>query len=259
MHAVTGHVLVAAISAFPALPCSPAVKGRASVPVDVAQTARLLVSDALTAVRAPVLSRRFQRSVAAAIAGPGPVQVNVGAGTVVLPGWINTDVLWRGDMYLDLTRPWPVPEQSVDRIYADNVIEHFPLPVGRDVLRNCLRALRPGGGIRLATPDLERTARAYLENAELTSAHLDRHRRHGYPAEHPADMLRVTYAYHGHHEGYIYDFASLSAELTAAGFVNVRRYDAGRSDDAAFGGLETRAEPTEAATELIVEAWKAAR
>ena len=160
-----------------------------------------------------VLSRRFQRAAAAAAASADPVQVNVGAGTVVLPGWINTDVMWRGDMYLDLTRPWPVPSQSVDRIYADNVIEHFSLKVGRDVLRNCHNALRPGGGIRLATPDLERTARAYLENAELTSAHLDRHRRNGYPAEHPADMLRVTYAYHGHHEGYIFDWAALSAEL----------------------------------------------
>jgi predicted SAM-dependent methyltransferase len=237
----------------------PVQKGATHVSVDVAQTARLLVSDALTAVRAPVLSRRFQRAITAAIAGPGPVQVNVGAGTVVLPGWINTDVMWRGDMYLDLTRPWPVPSESVDRIYADNVIEHFSLQVGRDVLRNCLRTLRPGGGIRLATPDLERTARAYLEDAELTSAHLDRHRRHGYPAEHAADMLRVTYAYHGHHEGYIYDYAALSAELTAAGFVNVRRVDAGQSEDTAFRGLETRAESTEAATELIVEAWKAAR
>jgi predicted SAM-dependent methyltransferase len=229
------------------------------VSVDVAQTARLLVSDALTAVRAPVLSRRFQRAAAAAAASTDPVQVNVGAGTVVLPGWINTDVMWRGDMYLDLTRPWPVPSQSVDRIYADNVIEHFSLKVGRDVLRNAHNALRPGGGIRLATPDLERTARAYLEDAELTSAHLDRHRRHGYPAEHPADMLRVTYAYHGHHEGYIFDWAALSAELMAAGFVDVRRCDAGQSEDPAFRGLETRAEPTEAATELIVEAWKAAR
>lgn len=226
---------------------------------DVAQTARLLVSGAITAVRAPLLSRRFQRAVAAARASAGQVRVNVGAGTVVLPGWINTDVLWRSGMYLDLTRPWPVPQQSVDQIYGDNVIEHFSLQVGRDVLRNCHNALRPGGGIRLATPDLERTAKAYLQDAALTSAHLERHRRHGYPAEHPADILRITYAYHGHHLGYIYDWASLSAELTAVGFVDVHRCDAGQSEDPAFTGLETRAEPTEAATELIVEAWKAAR
>src|SRR5690242_800766 len=65
-------------------------EGRTLMSVDLAQTARLLVSDFLTTVRAPVLSRRFQQAVATA---SGPVWVNVGAGTVVLPGWINTDVL----------------------------------------------------------------------------------------------------------------------------------------------------------------------
>lgn len=223
---------------------------------DVALTARLVVSDTLTALRAPMLSRRFQRAVANS---PAPVKVNVGAGTVLIPGWINTDVLWRSEMYLDLTKPWPVPPESVDRIYGDNVIEHFPLDVARDVLRYCYRALRPGGAIRLATPDLERTARAYLQDLDLTSAHLDRHRRHGYPAEHPADILRVTYAYHGHHQGYIFDWAALSAELAGAGFSDIRRYEVGQSDDPEFKGLETRAEPTDAATELIVEGRKEAR
>lgn len=223
---------------------------------DLVLTARLVVSDTLTALRAPMLSRRFQRAVANS---PSPVKVNVGAGTVVLPGWINTDVLWRSEMYLDLTRPWPIPPESIDRVYGDNVIEHFSLQKARDVLRYCYRALRPGGSIRLATPDLERTARAYLEDPELTSAHLDRHRSHGYPAEHPADMLRVTYAYHGHHRGYIFDLAALSAELARAGFGDIRRYEAGQSDDLEFKGLETRAEPTAAATELIVEARKEAR
>jgi len=228
-------------------------KGRVPVQADVALTARLVISDTLTALRAPILSRRFQRAVASS---SSPVKVNAGAGTVVLPGWLNTDVGWRSEMYLDLTRPWPVPPASIGRIYADNVIEHFSLQKARDVLRYCYQALRPGGAIRLATPDLERTVRAYLEDPELTSAHLDRHRRHGYPAEYAADMLRVTYAYHGHHQGYIFDWAALSAELARAGFGDLRRYDAGHSDDPEFKGLETRAEPTEAMTELIVEARK---
>ena len=71
-------------------------------------------------------------------------------------------------------------------------------------------------------------------------------------------MLRITYAFHGHHLGYCFDWEALSAELTVAGFVDVRRYEAGESDDPAFSGLESRDEPTEAATELIVEARKAA-
>jgi predicted SAM-dependent methyltransferase len=159
-------------------------------------------------------------------------------------------------MYLDLTRPWPVPAGSIDRIYGDNVVEHFSLDAARIMLRYCYDALRPGGAIRLATPDLERTARAYLEDPQLTAAHLERHCRHGFPAHYPADMLRVTFAYHGHHRGYIFDWASLSTELSTAGFSDVRRYDAGHSDDPEFCGLEQREEPTEVATELIVEGRK---
>jgi predicted SAM-dependent methyltransferase len=212
-----------------------------------------VVRDTMTAVRAPVLSRRFQREVATA---PGLVKVNAGAGNVQLDGWINTDVSWWLPMYLDLTKAWPVPSGRVDRIYGDNVIEHFPLSMVRVVLGHCWDALRGGGGIRLATPDVERTARAYLEDPRLTAAHLDRHRRHGFPAEHPVDMLRVTYAYHGHHQGYCFDWAALSAELTQAGFVDIRRCETGQSDDPEFRGLEQRQEPTEAATELIVEARK---
>lgn len=211
--------------------------------------------EVITALRAPLLSRRFQRAIAAE---SQLVKVNVGAGSVKLDGWINTDVTWRLPMYLDLTKPWPVPHGSVDRIYGDNVIEHFPLFVCRAVLRHCWDALRVGGGLRLATPDVERTARAYLEDPQLTAAHLDRHRRHGFPAEYPVDMLRITYAYHGHHLGYCFDWAALSSELAAAGFVDIRRYEAGQSDDPVFCDLEHRHEPTEVATQLIVEARKAA-
>lgn len=70
-------------------------------------------------------------------------------------------------------------------------------------------------------------------------------------------MLGITYAYHGHYLGYCFDCAALSAKLSAAGFVYIRRYGAGQSDDPVFRDLERRHEPTEAATELIVEARKA--
>jgi predicted SAM-dependent methyltransferase len=221
---------------------------------EIQAAARAVVDETLVAVRAPFLSRRFRKAV---IAAPRVVKVNVGAGEVHLDGWINTDVVWWSRMYLDLTKPWPIPPKSVDRIYGDNVIEHFPLHVGRLVFRHCYNALRPGGRIRLATPDVERTARAYLDDPRLTADHLARHRRHGYPAEHAVDLLRITYAYHGHHQGFCYDWTALSTELADSGFADIRRYEAGQSEDPSFRGLERRHEPTAAATELIVEACKA--
>jgi hypothetical protein len=95
-----------------------------------------------------------------------------------------------------------------------------------------------------------------LEDPGLTAAHLERHRRHGCPADHAVDMLRITCAYNGLRLGYCYDWRALSAELAVAGSVGIRRCEAGQSDDPAFRRLEHRHEPTEAATELIVEARK---
>jgi hypothetical protein len=66
-------------------------------------------------------------------------------------------------------------------------------------------------------------------------------------------MLRITYAYHGHHAGYIFDWESLSAEMTRAGFTSLIRRQPNESNDDALCGLETRFGPSEAATQLIIE------
>lgn len=211
-----------------------------------------LVKLSISLVTRPVARRALTRAVDDAC----DLKLNIGAGNVSLDGWVNTDASWSARLYLDITEPWPVARGSVLYVYGDNVIEHLPLPAGRRFLRFAFAALASGGVIRLATPDVERTARAYLHDPELTRAHLDRHRRHGLLAEHPVDMLRVTFAEWSHHAGYLYDFEALSAELTAAGFGEVVRVEAGESSRPELRRLEQRAEPTEKATELVVEASK---
>jgi predicted SAM-dependent methyltransferase len=213
-----------------------------------------MVRDSLGLARRPVSSRRFLTAIGHA---DGDVNVAVGGGRVTVPGWINTDISWRASHYLDLCKPWPVPVGTVDRIYADNVIEHFPLEDGRRVLRFMLEALSPGGAVRLATPDVGRTARAYLDDPDLTERHLARHRAHGYRVHHPVDLLRVTFAESGHHLGYCFDYHALAQEMEAAGFVDVHREEAGESEDPAFVGLEARADGTDRDMQLVVEARKA--
>lgn len=220
---------------------------------EIKSAARAIVLDCLNVACKQVTSRRFQAAVASA---NGAAKVVTGSGRTALPGWLNTDIRWRARYYLDLTKPWPVPPGSIDRIYADNVIEHFPLTVGRDVLRFMYDALKAGGAVRLATPDVERTAKAYLENGDLAARHLERHRKHGYTVHHPVDLLRVTFAESGHHLGYCFDYSTLSEELERAGFVEVHREEAGTSSDPEFAQLERRATDTERATTLVAEARK---
>jgi len=220
---------------------------------EVQRAAKVVVRDTLTAARKPLASRRFQKAVAAS---GGAAHVAVGGGHVNLRNWLNTDKSWRAKYYLDLSKPWPVADGSIRRIYADSVIEHFPLRVGREVLRYMYRALGPGGAVRLATCDVERTARAYLENGDLAARHLERHRNHGYTVYHPVDLLRVTFAEAEHYLGYCFDYATLAAEMSDAGFVDVHREEAGESADPEFAQLESRASDTERATQLVVEGRK---
>jgi len=214
---------------------------------------RATLTDGLSALKRPIGEWRFRK---AARSAHGPLLVSTGAGSRKLEGWLNTDVSWRASLYLDLTKPWPVPPVSVARIYADNVIEHFPLLVARRVLQYAFDALEPGGRIRLATPDVEGTARAYLNDPDLTTRHLERHRQFGYDVHYPVDLLRVTFSECGHHTGFCYDWHALSKELYRAGFLDVERFAPGESNDTLLKNLELRTAPTEVATSLITEARK---
>jgi predicted SAM-dependent methyltransferase len=180
--------------------------------------------------------------------------VELGAGAVRREGWIPTDVWWRARYHLDATRPWPFPPGSVSHVYADNVIEHVPIDGARALLRHAVRALEPGGRIRLVTPDVERCARVYLERGELAHAQLDAHRGAGTRVEHLVDILRGVFVEYEHYRGYAWDFDSLSAELAAAGFTSIERCELQESADPVLRGLESRVLPVDRVTMLAVEA-----
>jgi len=200
---------------------------------------------------APRNSRRF---VDAVVAARPNGHVAFGVGLHPLPGWINTDVTRSTGMFLDVSQPWPEPRNAVSHIYAEHVIEHFPLDVGRRVLRNCASGLIPGGRLRLATPDLERAARAYLEKTDVGIRHLEHFRPTDRVTEHPVDLIRSLFAYDDHWKGYIYDFDSIAEELERAGFVAISRVDPGESEDPVFRGLESRTDGTFFHMQLVVEA-----
>ena len=196
---------------------------------------------------------RFAQQFAAA--QPGAVRVQIGSGRRILPGWINTDISYYSPAHLDLLQPWPVPPGSVQFVFGDNVIEHLRLDEARIALRHIYRAMGPGGVLRLATPDVEASARSYLENGELARQGIQRSAELGRAIDHPVQLLAQVYVGSGHYLGFCYDYRALAAELEAVGFV-VQRCATGESEYAELRGLETRTHPAESATQLCVEAVK---
>jgi len=94
----------------------------------------------------------------------------VGSSSWEHPGWANMDKVSddyrdrqnRIDYHVDLfTDPFPIPDNSFTCVYISHVIEHLSDRVAQNTLAETLRVLKPGGIVRLATPDFDRIADAY--------------------------------------------------------------------------------------------------
>lgn len=201
-----------------------------------------------------------------------PVMVNLGSGLTVASGWVHVDgslnalaSRWPKPLLSSLyrwsdNRQWfsqeqyvriltqhrfvhhrlqygvPFGDEVVDVIYSSHALEHIFLEEAQALLQDAYRALKKGGLIRLAVPDLEHALRLYLSGAK----------------EQALDFFfnRNRSGYLNHHH-YMYDFELLKNLLEKAGFVEVERsrFREGRMKDAII--LDNRQEET-----LFVEARK---
>lgn len=109
-----------------------------------------------------------------------PTQINLGSGKDYRMGWLNLDVIDKAepDVVLDLGRKidWPVhlPTRfggelelhcnSVDKIYANNVLEHVPDLVA--LMSNALALLKEGGTFEIEVP-FEKAPTAWQDPTHL--------------------------------------------------------------------------------------------
>ena len=79
-------------------------------------------------------------------------------------GWINADHQPNNSKVqkVNLLKKFPFPDDSFDVLYHSQFIEHIDFEMGIKFTHECLRILKPGGIIRIVTPDLEDQANEYL-------------------------------------------------------------------------------------------------
>jgi predicted SAM-dependent methyltransferase len=135
-------------------------------------------------------------------------------------------VLYRVDdagyfLLVDVTEPLPFGDATLDWAYAEHLVEHLRLGEAIDWLCEVRRVLRPGGVLRLTTPDLSRYTQAH---ADPTDPFFAEHRSRidaVMPAvtrmpDRPAFMLNQLFYQFGHQ--WIYDEQELRYALEQAGF-----------------------------------------
>jgi predicted SAM-dependent methyltransferase len=97
--------------------------------------------------------------------GNGLVCLNAGCGRHFRTDWVNLDFQATPHVQAcDLRQQLPFPENTFDAVYSSHVLEHFDTHQARYFIGELKRVLKTGGIIRLATPDLERMVREYLQN-----------------------------------------------------------------------------------------------
>lgn len=63
--------------------------------------------------------------------------------------------------YLNLCKPLPYPDNSVEVIFSSHVFEHLFLDEVEKLINECFRVLKPGGICRVVVPDLEKIMALY--------------------------------------------------------------------------------------------------
>jgi SAM-dependent methyltransferase len=95
-------------------------------------------------------------------------KINFGSGPYPIAGWINVDLdsAGRPEVVADLGRALPFASGVADFIHTEDFVAQLdPVPL-LGFLRECRRIIKPEGALRVLTPDLERFARAYLDDPE---------------------------------------------------------------------------------------------
>ncbi len=168
------------------------------------------------------------------LAAPSSLYLNLGAGSIKLPGFINIDLDPQADMQLDLTKKLPWPDRSVGGIYCEHFIEHLNQTEVIQLLHECRRILMPGGIIRVATPDLVQVVQQYVDN--FKDPVWD---RHGYYwANSRCERFNLAMRDWGHK--WMFDEEELVRLAIMVGFTVRARCDLGQSLDNVFRNLETR-------------------
>jgi SAM-dependent methyltransferase len=224
-----------------------------------------------------------------------PYRINIGCGSAAADGWLNIDkspnawlakhtgVRWllrtlrvlppstyrasyRNDLLIRnvAKRGIPLPDSSASWVYSSHLIGSMTQDDVRFLLRESFRVLRPGGRIRLSTPDLDFVARNWRDHIEAYLGN-DRSRFPEADSGRPVGDLLIdamqlsAYAGPVHHLSrlnhfpirHYYDLDSLRHILEEAGFSKVTKHAFRESDcpdldviEPREGGLFVEAEKT---------------
>lgn len=170
-------------------------------------------------------------------------KLNIGCGRRLLNGWLNADFkpYSKKIICLDATKPFPFDPETFDYVYCEHMIEHISYTQGLRMLAECLRVLKPGGKIRVVTPDLYFiTGLCRRDKSPLQTEYI-KHATDRWMDERPprydAPFVVNNHFYSWGHQ-FLYDEETLRDSLITAGFTTITQHELNESDDQELSCLE---------------------
>lgn len=167
---------------------------------------------------------RNRRLIGRYLADHPVAKLHIGCGDNELPEWLNTELCPRGSqVYLDATGPFPLPDNCIDLVYSEHMIEHVSWEGGRAMLGECYRVMKPGATLRIVTPDLAFLVRLVENPSTPIHAAYIRYSMEAYQIAAPsASAVHVVNHFMrawGHQ--FIYDESTLRRLMNESGFTGI--------------------------------------
>ena len=182
------------------------------------------------------------RQIEAYLQGNSLKKLQIGTSKSPLAGWLNTDLLpsSRRLVYLDATRRFPFKDDTFDYVYSEHMIEHLDHRSAVAMLQESFRVLKPGGRIRISTPDL-RVLVGLLSEARTgqQNRYIDFMTRKFLPGvDDCKEVFVVNNAFRAWGHQFLYDRETLRVTLARVGFEELEYYPAGVSNDENLRDIE---------------------
>jgi predicted SAM-dependent methyltransferase len=170
-------------------------------------------------------------------------KLQIAAGNNLLAGWLNTDVFLSHSpiVYLDGTKRFPFDDDTFHYIMAEHMIEHVEYEAGQAMLRECFRVLKPGGRVRVATPDLRVLLALHCrEKTDIQRLYIDWAITRFMPAVREyKDVFVINNFFRAWGHRFLYDEETLRHALHTSGFRDITFYKPGDSADPILRNLES--------------------
>jgi predicted SAM-dependent methyltransferase len=169
-------------------------------------------------------------------------KLQLGTSNSPMAGWLNTDLLPTGRKiaYLDATRRFPFNDDTFDYVYSEHMIEHIEHESAVFMLRECFRVLKPGGKIRISTPDLKVYTGLHSKEKTASQNHYIEWVTHRFMPEvdYCKEVFVINNAFRAWGHQFLYDRETLNATMTRIGFEDIQYYHPGASNDENLRGIE---------------------